>query len=111
MQCVICIEGPFLNICIFISMICLIYQNGKEEGFCRKIRSSGEERITHVCVFVCVGGRVCANYILWSTSTHEKGLDPLLPQNNITEQCESLCKHEIIFENPPEPTLGQQNTC
>ena len=30
----------------------------------------------------------------------------LLPKINITEQCESLCKRQIIFENPPEPTLS-----
>ena len=33
-------------------------------------------------------------------------LNPLLPQINITEQCESLCIRQIIFENPPEQTLG-----
>ena len=32
--------------------------------------------------------------------------NPLLPQINITEQRESLCKRQIIFENPLEPTLG-----
>ena len=32
--------------------------------------------------------------------------NPLLPQINITEQCESLCKRQIIFEDPPEPTLS-----
>ena len=34
------------------------------------------------------------------------GLEPLLPQINMTEQSESLCKRQIIFENHPEPTLG-----
>ena len=32
--------------------------------------------------------------------------NPLLPQINLTEQCESLCTGQIIFENPPETTLG-----
>ena len=58
-----------------------------------------------MCVSVCVGGATC-NYIPYSTSTIGKGLEPLLPQINITEQCESLCTRQIIFENPPEPTLG-----
>ena len=31
---------------------------------------------------------------------------PLLPQIKITEQCESLYKRQIIFENPPEPALS-----
>ena len=33
-------------------------------------------------------------------------LNPLFPQTDITESCESLCKTQIIFENQPEPTLG-----
>ena len=32
--------------------------------------------------------------------------NPLVPQINIIEQCESLCKRQVIFENPPEPTLS-----
>ena len=36
MQCVICIEQPFLNICTVISMICLIYQISKEGVFFRE---------------------------------------------------------------------------
>ena len=32
--------------------------------------------------------------------------NPPLPQINIKEQCESLCKRQIIFENPLEPTLS-----
>ena len=50
-----------------------------------------------MCVFVCVGGK-CALTI----NTHEKGL----PHINTKEQCESLCKRQIIFENPLEPTLS-----
>ena len=34
-----------------------------------KQTSSGEEKITQ-------GGRVCANYILLFTSTHDKGFEP-----------------------------------
>ena len=37
-------------------------QTSKIDILLGEIRSSGEERITHVCVCVCVGGRVCANY-------------------------------------------------
>ena len=32
--------------------------------------------------------------------------NPLLPKINIKEQCESLCKRQIFFENPLEPTLS-----
>ena len=32
--------------------------------------------------------------------------NPFLPQIDKTEQCESLCKRQIIIESPPEPTLG-----
>ena len=32
--------------------------------------------------------------------------NPHLPQINITEQCESLCKRRIIFEIPSERTLS-----
>ena len=36
--------------------------------------------------------------------------NPLLPQIDTTEHCESLCRKQIIFEDPPEPTLGFNNT-
>ena len=36
----------------------------------------------------------------------KRGWNPLLPQINIKEQCESLCKRQIIFENPLESTLS-----
>ena len=51
-------------ICTFISMICLIYQISKEGGFCREKIDHRVKRELRMCVFVCVGGRVCANYIL-----------------------------------------------
>ena len=35
--------------------------------------------------------------------------DPFLTQIDIREQCQSLCKRQIIFENLPEPTLGFDN--
>ena len=75
-----------------------------------EIRSSDEEKSTPG-VFLCVGEReeATCNYILESTSTHEKGLDTLLPQIDITQQCESLCTRQIIFETLPEPTLGFDN--
>ena len=38
----------------------------------------------------------------------KRAWNPLLPQIFITEQCESLCERQIIFENPPVLTLGQK---
>ena len=76
MQCVISIEGPLWNICTIISMICLIYQISKKEVFFREKLDHLVKRKLRMCVFVCVVGRVCANYNLQSTSTHEKGLEP-----------------------------------
>ena len=71
-----------------------------------EIRSSGVERITHVCVFVCRVGE-CVLTIFYSPQAPMKRVwNPLLPQINIKEQCESLCKRQIIFENPLEPTLS-----
>ena len=66
MLCVICIDRPFkyIYICTFISMICLIYQISKEGGFCREKLDNRVKRELRMCVFVCVWGRVCANYIL-----------------------------------------------
>ena len=58
----------------------------------------------HVCVCVCRGKSVRTNYIY--SPQVPMGLEPLLPQINMTEQSESLCKRQIIFENHPEPTLG-----
>ena len=68
----------------------------------------GEEKITHVCVYVCVGWGGGLNVtIFFSPQAPMKGVwNPLLPQIYITEQCESLCTRQISFENPPEPTLG-----
>ena len=45
-------------------MICLIYQISKKGGFCREKLDHRVKRELRMCVFVCVGGRVCANYIL-----------------------------------------------
>ena len=58
-------------------MIWLIYQISKKGGFCRDKLDHCEERELRmiVFVFVCVLGRVYANYILKTTSTHEKGLE------------------------------------
>ena len=83
--------------------------NDKGGRVCREKLYHRVKTELRMCVFVCVGGRVCANYnILYSTSTDETMKwvwNPFL-QINITEQCESLCKRQIIFENPPEPTLS-----
>ena len=48
----------------FISMNSLIYQISKEGGFCREKLDHRIKRKLCMCVFVCVGERVCANYIL-----------------------------------------------
>ena len=56
--------GLCKNKCTFISMICLIYQYSKERGVCREKIDHRVKRELRMCVFVCVGGRVCANYIL-----------------------------------------------
>ena len=65
-----------------------------------EIRSSDEENTTHMCVCVCVT-------IFYSPQAPMKRVwNPLLAQINITAQCESLCTRQIIFENPPKPTLG-----
>ena len=53
-----------IYICTFISMICLIYQISKKGGFCREKLDHRVKRELRLCVFVCVGERVCANYIL-----------------------------------------------
>ena len=62
-------------------MICLIYEISKEGGFCREKLDYRVKRKVHMYVFVCVGGRVCANYILKSTSTHKKCLEPQFSPN------------------------------
>ena len=54
---------------------------------------------------VCSGEGVLT--IFYSSQAHMKKVwNPLLHQIDITEQYESLCKIEIIYENQPEPTLG-----
>ena len=58
---------------------------------------------------MCVGGVLT---IFYSPQAPMKMVwIPLLLQINITEQCETLCKRQIIFGNPPESkwvlTLGQ----
>ena len=83
-------------------------QTSKIDILLGEIRSSGEEKITHVCVCVCVcrGGGLYVT-IFYSPQAPMKSVwNPLLSQINITEQCESLCTRQIIFENPPEPTVG-----
>ena len=58
-------------------------------------------------VCLCVQGGECVLTIFYSPQTPmNKVWNPLFTQINITEQCESLCKRQIIFENPTEPTLG-----
>ena len=88
-------------------MICLIYQIGNEGGVCREKIDHRVKRVLRKCVFVCVVGGECMLTIFYSSQAPMKRFwFPLLPQINITEQCESLCKRQIIFENPLEPTLS-----
>ena len=57
-------------------------------------------------VFLCVGGK-CVITLFYSPQAPMKSVwNLLLLQINITEQCESLCKRQIIFENPSETTLS-----
>ena len=81
-----------------------MYQISKEGG-CREKLDHWVKRKLCMCVFVCVGGRACVLTIFYSPQV-PMGLEPLLPQINMTEQSESLCKRQIIFENHLEPTLG-----
>ena len=105
--CVIYIEESFKNICTFISRICLIYQRSKHRRliFRREKLDHRLNRKLRMCVFVCVGGGGVHVTIFYSLQAPMKRVwNPLLPQINITEQYESLCKRQIIFETPPEPT-------
>ena len=65
------------------------------------------KRKLRICsVFSCVGGE-CLLTIFYSQQAPIKRVwNPLLPLINIAEQRESLGKRQIIFKNPPEPTLG-----
>ena len=58
-----------------------------------------------MCVFVFRGwGKLT---LFYSPQAPVKRVwNPLLPKIDITEQCESQCKKQSIFENPPEPTFG-----
>ena len=75
------LKGLLKCICKFISMICLIYQIMKEGGFCREKLDLRVKRELRMCVSVCVVGRVCSDYILQTTSTYEKGLEPYSSSN------------------------------
>ena len=66
-------------------------------------------RKLRMCVFVRRGKSAlsCVLTIFYCPQAPMKRVwNSLLPLINITDQCESLCKRQIIFENPPEPTLG-----
>ena len=89
--------------------ICLIYQVSKHRRliFCWEKLGHRVRRKLRMCVFVCVVGMGPHVTLFYSPQAPMKRVwNPLLPQINITEQCESLCRRHIIFENPPEPTLG-----
>ena len=82
-------------------------QTSKIDILLGEIISSGEEKITHmlVCVYVCVR-RLHVTIFYSPQAPMNMVWNPLLPQIDITEQYESLYTWQIIFENPPEPTLG-----
>ena len=87
------------KICTFISMICFIYQISKDGSFVGRNQIIGR-RQNYACVSLCVKGGECQLTIFYSPqATMKKVRNPLLPKINITEQCESLCKRQIIFEN------------
>ena len=97
------IDGPKIYLHLFHDLFDLSNKQGGRV-LLGEIRSSGEEKITHVCV-----GGECALTIFYSSQAPMKrAWNPLLPQIFITEQCESLCERQIIFENPPVLTLGQK---
>ena len=103
------LKGLLKCICKFISMICLIYQISKQGGFCREKLDHRVKKELRMCVFVCVGGECVLTIFYRPQASMRKCLELLRPQINITEQCESLCKRQIIFENPLEPTLSFDN--
>ena len=55
---------------------------------------------------VCMGEGLHVTIFYSPQAPMKRVWNPHLPQINITEQCESLCKRQIIFENPLEPTLS-----
>ena len=59
-----------------------------------------------MCVFVCVGEECVLTKFYSPQAPMKKVWNPLLPQINRKEQCESLLKRQIIFENPLEPILS-----
>ena len=79
---------------------------GKEGGFCREKLDHRVKRELRMCVFVCVGGECVLTIFYCLQAPMKRVWNPLLPQSNITEQCESPCKMQIIFENPLEQTLS-----
>ena len=90
------------KICTFISMICFIYQISKHRRLIfrsEKLDHRVKKKI-RMCVFVCVGGVLTIFYS--PQATMKMVWNPLPPQINITEECESLCIRQIIFGNPPE---------
>ena len=90
------LKGLF-KLCVhFFSMICLIYQISKEGGFSREKLDDRVKRKLRMCVFVCVGGRVGANYILKFTSTHEVFGTPFFPKM-IYQNSASHCVKGISY--------------
>ena len=68
--------------------------------FCR-------ERLDHRMKIKLSMCRVGVLTIFYSPQlTMKRVWNALLPKIYVSEQCKSLCKRQIFFENPPEPTLG-----
>ena len=101
----------FQNICTFISRSCLIYQVSKHRRliFCWEKLDHLVMRKLRVCVCVCVGRELHVTIFYSPQAPMKRVWNPLLPQIDIREQCQSLCKRQINFENLPEPTLGFDN--
>ena len=55
------------------------------------------KRKLRMCVFVCVGG--WGECVCYPQSPESRDWNPPFHQIDITEQCESLCKRQIIFES------------
>ena len=108
MLCVICIAVSFQNICTFIFKVCLIYQISKHRRliFRREKLDHRVKRKLRMGVFVCVWGECVLTIFYVPQAPMKRVWNHLLPKIYITEKCESLYKRQIIFENPPDPTLG-----
>ena len=70
----------------------------KEGGVCREKLDHQVKRKLRMCVFVCVRVECVITIFYIPQAPMKRVWNALLPQIYITEQCESLCKRQIIFE-------------